>query len=117
MEIIFARAIPNLKQENHYAVLERVLNVFEDILQQDPLYEAVSASHSYTLLAWDEHRHQWYSAELLETPEAMLDALLGVFFSYQESEFTGDERDGLTALEEKIEARCQQLRAECLSEY
>ena len=56
---------------------ERVLNIFEDILQQDPLYEVVSTSHGYTLLAWDEHRHQWYSAELLETPETMLDSLLG----------------------------------------
>ena len=34
---------------------ERVLNAFEDILQQDPLYEVVSTSHGYTLLAWDEH--------------------------------------------------------------
>ena len=65
---------------------ERVLNAFEDILQQDPLYEVVSTSHGYTLLAWDEHRNQWYSAELLETPEAMLDALLGVHSSYLESE-------------------------------
>ena len=30
---------------------ERVLNAFEDILQQDPLYEVVSTSHGYTLLA------------------------------------------------------------------
>lgn len=37
---------------------ERVLNAFEDILQQDPLYEVVSTSHGYTLLAWDEHRNQ-----------------------------------------------------------
>ena len=97
---------------------ERVLNVFEDILQQDPLYEVVSTSHGYTLLGWDEHRHQWYSAELLETPEAMLDALLGVHSSYLESELLGDERDDLTEQEEEeIETRCKQLRAECLSEY
>lgn len=54
----------------------RVLNIFEDILQQDPLYEVVSTSHDYTLLGWDSYRNQWYSAELLETPEDMLDALL-----------------------------------------
>ena len=54
----------------------RILNVFEDILREDPLYEVVSTSHGYTLLAWDEHRHQWYNAELMETPDAMLEALL-----------------------------------------
>ena len=95
----------------------RILNVFEDILRQDPLYEVVSTSHGYTLLAWDEHRHQWYSAELLETPDAMLDALLGVYSSYLESELLGNERDDLTEQEEEeIEAQCQRLRKACLSE-
>ena len=96
---------------------ERVLNIFEDILQQDPLYEVVSTSHGYTLLAWDEHRHQWYSAELLETPVDMLDALLDNYSSNLELQFTGGERDDLTEQEEnEIDARCQRLRKACLSE-
>lgn len=96
---------------------ERVLNVFEDILREDPLYEIVLTSHGYTLLAWDAHRNQWYSAELLGTPDVMLDALLGVYSSYLELQFTGGERDDLTEQEEKeIETRCQQLREKCLSE-
>lgn len=93
----------------------RILNVFEDILREDPLYEVVSTSHGYTLLAWDEHRHQWYNAELMETPDAMLDALLGVYASYLESKLLGNERDDLTEQEEEeIEAQCQRLRDECL---
>ena len=96
---------------------ERVLNAFEDILQQDPLYEVVSTSHGYTLLAWDAHRNQWYSAELLETPVDMLDALLDNYSSNLELQFTGGERDDLTEQEEKeIDARCQRLRKACLSE-
>lgn len=94
---------------------EKILQVFEDLLRQDPLYEVVSTSHGYTLLAWDEHRNQWYSAELLETPDSMLDDLLGVYSSYLESELLGNERDDLTEQEEEeIEARCQRLREECL---
>lgn len=94
---------------------EKILQVFEDILRQDPLYEVVSTSHGYTLLAWDAHRNQWYSAELLETPDAMLDALLGVYSSYLESELLRNERDDLTEQEEEeIEAQCQQLREECI---
>ena len=93
---------------------EKILQVFEDILQQDPLYEVVSTSHGYTLLAWDEHRHQWYSAELLETPEDMLDALLGNYSSSLELQCTGRARDDLTEQEEEeIEAQCRQLRKKC----
>lgn len=94
---------------------ERILQVFEDILRQDPLYEIILTSHGYTLLAWDAHRNQWYSAELLETPEIMLEALLGVYSSYLESVFMGDGRDDLTEQEKKeINAQCNQLRAKCL---
>ena len=75
----------------------------------------VSTSHGYTLLAWDAHRNQWYSAELLETPEIMLEALLGVYSSYLESVFMVDGRDDLTEQEKKeINAQCNQLRAKCL---
>lgn len=94
---------------------EKILQVFENILRQDPLYEVVSTSHGYTLLAWDAHRNQWYSAELLKTPEIMLEALLGVYSSYLESVFMVDGRDDLTEQEKKeINAQCNQLRAKCL---
>ena len=93
----------------------RILNVFEDMLREDPLYEVVPTSHGYTLLAWDAHRNQWYSAELLVTPEDMLDALLGVYSSFLESELLGNERDDLTEQEEEeIETRCQRLRVKCI---
>jgi len=94
---------------------EKTMQVFEDILRRDPLYEVVSTRHGYTLLGWDSYRNQWYSAELLETPEDMLDTLLGVYSCNLELQFTGGERDDLTEQEEKeIEARCQRLREECL---
>ena len=96
---------------------EKILQVFEDILRQDPLYEVAPTSHGYTLLGWDSYRNQWYSAELLETPEDMLDALLDNYSSNLELQFTGGERDDLTEQEEEeIEARCQRLRKACLSE-
>ena len=106
-----------MEYDSAMLTFEKILQVFEDILQQDPLYEIVSTSHGYTLLAWDEHRHQWYSAERLETPEDMLDALLDNYSSNLELQFTGGERDDLTEQEEKeIDARCQGLRKACLSE-
>lgn len=32
---------------------ERILQVFDGFLKQDPVYEVVSASHGYTLLVWE----------------------------------------------------------------
>lgn len=96
---------------------EKIMQVFEDILRQDPLYEVVSTSHGYTLLGWDSFRNQWYSAELLETPEDMLDALLVNYSSNLELQFTRGERDEPTEQEKKvIKAQCKQLRKNCLSE-
>lgn len=94
---------------------ERILQVFEDILRKDPLYEIVSTSHGYTLLGWDSYREDWYSAEVLETPEAMLDALLRVHSNDLEYQFTHGERDELNVHEqEEINTRCGLLRKNCI---
>lgn len=38
---------------------DRILQVFDDILRQDPLYVVVSTSHDYTLLGWEPNREEW----------------------------------------------------------
>ena len=48
---------------------EKVLEVFQAYLDDDPLYEVVQTSHGYTLMAWEPHRNDWYSAEIQKTPE------------------------------------------------
>lgn len=96
---------------------EKILQVFDEILKQDPLYEVVLTNHGYTLLAWQPNRNQWYSAELLETPEAMLDALLDAYSGYLENKITQGERDDLTPQEQKeVEVQCRQLRKKCLAD-
>ena len=35
---------------------EKVLEVFQAYLDDDPLYEVVQTSHGYTLMAWEPHR-------------------------------------------------------------
>lgn len=96
---------------------EKILQVFDDILGQDPLYEVVMTSHGYTLLAWQPSRNQWYNAELLETPEAMLNVLLDAYSGYLENKITQGERDDLTPLEQKeVETQCRQLREKCLAD-
>ena len=41
-------------------IRDRVLEVFQAYLDDDPLYEVVQTSHGYTLMAWEPHRNDWY---------------------------------------------------------
>ena len=43
---------------------ENILKVFQAYLEDDPLYEVVQTSHGYTLMAWEPHQNDWYSAEI-----------------------------------------------------
>ena len=42
---------------------EKVLKVFGPYLDADPDYEVVKTSRGYTLLAWNNRREEWFSAE------------------------------------------------------
>ena len=48
---------------------EQVLKVFGPYLDADPDYEVVKTSRGYTLLAWNNRREEWFSAEFCKTPE------------------------------------------------
>ena len=93
---------------------EKVLEVFQAYLDDDPLYEVVQTSHGYTLMAWEPHRNDWYSAEIQKTPEDLRNALLGTYANFLEDKITGNDRD-LTATEtEEIQQRCRELLEKCL---
>lgn len=47
---------------------EKVLKVFGPYLDADPDYEVVKTSRGYTLLAWNNRREEWFSAEFCKTP-------------------------------------------------
>ena len=63
---------------------EKVLEVFQAYLDDDPLYEVVQTSHGYTLMAWEPHRNDWYSAEIQKTPEDLRNALLDTYANFLE---------------------------------
>ena len=92
---------------------EKVLAVFADYLQQDPLYEVILTSHGYTLMAWEPGRNEWYSAEFVATPNILLDKLIDAYTNFLEDQITANERE-LTPLESAgIEATCKLLREQC----
>lgn len=61
---------------------EKVLKVFGPYLDADPDYEVVKTSRGYTLLAWNNRREEWFSAEFCKTPEDLRDALLDAYVNY-----------------------------------
>ena len=66
---------------------EKVLKVFQAYLDDDPLYEVVQTSHGYTLMAWEPHRNDWYSA--------------------------GNDRDLTVTETGEIQQRCRELWEKC----
>ena len=54
---------------------EKILKVFQAYLDDDPLYEVVQTSHGYTLMAWEPHRNDWYSAT--ENPGGFTERFVG----------------------------------------
>ena len=83
---------------------EKVLKVFQAYLDDDPLYEVVQTSHGYTLMAWEPHRNDWYSADIQKTPDDLRNALLGTYANFLEDKITGNDRD-LTVTETEKSSR------------
>ena len=76
---------------------EKVLKVFQAYLDDDPLYEVVQTSHGYTLMAWEPHRNDWYSAEI----------------HFLEDKITGNDRDLTVTETGEIQQRCRELLEKC----
>ena len=93
---------------------EKVLTVFGDYLQQDPLYEVVSTRHGYTLMAWEPERNVWYSAEYMATPEVLLNSLLDAYANFMEDQITDNERELTQQETDEIQRQCSLLWAKCL---
>ena len=83
---------------------EKVLEVFQAYLDDDPLYAVVQTSHGYTLMAWEPHRNDWYSADIQKTPDDLRNALLGTYANFLEDKITGNDRD-LTVTETEKSSR------------
>ena len=95
---------------------EKVLTVFADYLQQDPLYEVILTSHGYTLMVWEPERNQWYSAEFMATPKNLMNSLLDAYVNFRENQITDNERDLSRQEEAELKKECAQLRNKCFGE-
>ena len=97
---------------------EKVLQVFDDIIENDPMYEIVTTSHGYALLEWCAPQEEWSNIEHLPTPEIMLEKLLDMhrnFLAWQIMQDAG--REELTPQEQNmVDSKCLQLKKECQKE-
>ena len=94
---------------------EKVLEVFHDAIEQDPLYEVVLTSHGYTLMAWEPKENEWYSARFMATPEILRDALIEVYEDFLTDQITksADDRELTEAEQAEIDAKCDRLMELC----
>ena len=94
---------------------EKVLQVFDDILKNDPMYEIVTTSQGYALLEWCAPQEEWSNIEHLPTPEVMLEKLLDShenFLIWQIMQEKGQEK--LTSEEQNfVDLVCQTLKQKC----
>ena len=109
--IIFT--LTTIRQVWEMLTFEKVLKVFQAYLDDDPLYEVVQTSHGYTLMAWEPHRNDWYSAEIQKTPEDLRNALLGTYANFLEDKITGNERELTVTETGEIQQRCRELLEKC----
>ena len=109
--IIFT--LTTIRQVWEMLTFEKVLKVFQAYLDDDPLYEVVQTSHGYTLMAWEPHRNDWYSAEIQKTPEDLRNALLGTYANFLEDKITGNDRDLTVTETGEIQQRCRELLEKC----
>lgn len=96
---------------------EKVLQVFQSYLQEDSMYEIVTASHGYALLEWSETQEEWSNCWHLPTPEIMMERMLDSYEMYLMWQVLSKAgREELTEDEQKhIASRCELLRKSCLS--
>ena len=92
---------------------EKVLEVFQAYLNDDPLYEVVQTRHGYTLMTWEPHRNNWYSAEVQKTPEDLRDALLDTYANFLEDKITGNDRELIGEETAEIRQRCREFSEMC----
>lgn len=94
----------------------KVLKVFGPYLDADPDYEVVKTSRGYTLLAWNNRREEWFSAEFCKTPEDLRDALLDAYVNYLEYVVTDEDRDPTEQEMLEIQKKRQAMYEECMKE-
>ena len=92
---------------------EKVLEVFQAYLDDDPLYEVVQTSHVYTQIACEPHLNHSYSAEIQKTPEDLRNALLDTYANFLEDKITGNDRDLTVTETGEIQQRCRELWEKC----
>ena len=95
---------------------QKVLEVFGDYLKQDPLYEVITTSYGYTLMAWEPKRDDWYKARYMATPKILMNSLLDTYASFMEDQITDNERDLTEQETAEIKSQCDLLRARCIGQ-
>lgn len=92
---------------------EKVLAVFKDYLAEDTNCEVVLTKHGYTVMQWDEKSKDWFGIEYCETPKDLRNELLSSYHMNETEKITKARRDLTEEEAALIEAKTQNLAAQC----
>lgn len=90
-----------------------------DVLEQfgaDRVQYVLANTVRHTLLAWNNRREEWFSAEFCKTPEDLRDALLDAYVNYLEYVVTDEDRDPTEQEMREIQKKRQAMFEECMKE-
>ena len=73
---------------------EKVLEIFQDYLNEDQATEVVMTRHGYAVMLWDQAGQDWSDVECCKQPEDLFDKLLDNNALYQEFLKIQDKSDG-----------------------
>lgn len=90
---------------------EKVLEIFQNYLNEDQATEVVMTRHGYAVMLWDHAGQDWSDVECCPTPEELFDKLLDSYALYQEFLMIRDKNDGEGEINEAERA---QIQAMCL---
>ena len=93
----------------------KVLEVFQDYLDEDASCEVLLSSRGYLVVDWESKCDTWVTTEICETPDCLLDVLRSCYEEYQSFLRSGMGKRDLTDVEEQeirrlsaeLAGRCQ----------
>lgn len=63
---------------------EKVLQIFQDYLKDDPGIDVVVTRRGYAVMLWDHRQQNWSDVECCRTPEMLLEKLTEMAEGYRE---------------------------------
>lgn len=91
----------------------KVLEVFQDYLEEDKSCEVLLSNRGYLVVDWESRSDTWVTTQICETPDCLLDVLRTCYEEYQSFLLSRGKRDLTDSEEEEICRMGELLAGQC----